>query len=191
MNHYPQDDIEVRLVPVGDPGLAYVRKSLADGLGLSAAVAPWVDGMSPRAVLPVGAVDDDALLFDRSLGTSATARLVTYVRERFEGALVVAELPMRRPEDPPFSGDEFVPIVRGSDVYATCVSDAASSSIVEDVMSSQDATFLYCAFVFSPDAPATAWLQGNATEIVDSREQILAVITGAYDGEGYVLLTAE
>ncbi len=132
-------------------------------------------------MVPQGAPAGSLLDFKHGgLGRAVVGDLAEWLVDRFPGAQLIVELPMRRPDDPegPFGASET--IAEGNDVFAVCMI-GESASAVESTLLEHDPTFMYNAFVLRGNAMAGAWLESGSARLA-------LVITGAYDGEGFVLL---
>lgn len=173
-------------VPAGEPGIRYVSGSLRQGLALGRAVASRIEGMTAEAIVPGDPPVERILEFDRGgLGPSVVGMLGSWLRSRFGGAALVVELPLWRPGDRVLAVDKFETAVIDQGVYATCCIDEAPDK-VEATITSADPAFMYHAMLF----PARSRVEisgrsGNWQERLANA--VLAVMVGAYDGEGFVL----
>jgi len=173
-------------IAVSNQALEYLKDSLADGLSLSRSATSRLTGLTAVALVPEGVSAERATDFKRGgLGRSVIADLAQLLVERFAGATLLLELPLWRGNDPGVVGGEFTVLICGEEVYAVCDLDGSLDS-AELTLRAADPSFMYNAFVIrhrngesGTQCPAE-WL-----EVEDSK--LVAVIVGAYDGEGFIL----
>ncbi|WP_069167110.1 hypothetical protein [Nocardia altamirensis] len=143
--------------------------------------------MQAIAMVPGGASDEGVLHFKYGgLGRAVVSELAEFIVDRFAGSLLIVELPMRRLSDPQGSIDRFETIVKGDEIFAICAIGETVAT-VEDALMAHDPTFLYNAFVLQ-GAAARSWVRSDADHCFPDSDEFPAVIVGAYDGEGFVLL---
>ncbi|GGK59983.1 hypothetical protein [Nocardia camponoti] len=182
----------VRIVSLDQSGRDFMRESLVHGLGL----ARGLSDETSRLHNVYAIVSEDANVlniceFRFAVGGFALPGFRNLIASRYAGRVLVLELPMRRPWDSPSGVDQFVPVVKSDDIFATCVI-GESDNVLDDVLRSQDTTFLYCGFVFR-DVPAVrAWVRSSDSISYSALASALeAVFVGAYDGEGILMLTKD
>ena len=172
--------------PVGHPGIHYVSSSLRQGLALGRVVATRVDGLAADA-LTAGVVPAERLLqFDHGgLGPSVVGILPSWLKEDVKDGILIVELPLWRPGDRVSEGDRFETIIADGDVYAVC-SIGEELDKIDATIRSADPAYMYHAMVFSSQSShelatrSGGWQERLANGLV-------AVLVGAYDGEGFVL----
>lgn len=172
--------------PVGVPGIQYVRGRLRQGLALSRAVANRIDGLNADA-LTVGAGPAEKLLqFDYGgFGSSVVGILPAWLKNCFKDGIMIVELPLWRPVDRVSTDDRLETVVADGDVYAACsLSDELDK--IDATIRSADPAYMYHAMIFRDHSSlelvmrSAGWRDGLA-------EGLVAVLVGAYDGEGFVL----
>lgn len=178
--------MSVITTPVGDPGIRYVSSSLRQGLTLGRVVANSVGGMTAVALTPGTGPTEKLLQFDRGgLGPSVVGILPSWLKNSFKDGLLIVELPLWHPVDRVFTDDDFETAIVDGSVYAICLlSDGLDK--IDATIRSADPAYMYHAMVFSGQSSSElvmrsgGWQEGLADGLV-------AVLVGAYDGEGFVL----
>lgn len=171
---------------VGQAGNHYVSSSLRQGLALGRVVATRVDELTAD-VLTAGPVAPERLLqFDHGgLGPSVVGFLPSWLKDRFKHGTLIVELPLWRPDDRVAARDQFETIAADGDVYAAC-SIGDGIDMINATIRSADPAYMYHAIVFSSQSSREL-----VTQSVGWRErltdEVVAVLVGAYDGEGFVL----
>lgn len=169
---------------VGARGIDYVKASFVDGLPLARNIGPRVTGRVALAYVPQEMPVDRVAEFARGgLGRSTLDELARHLADRYSNALLVVELPLLRP--PELGPDEGLRAC-GDDVYATA--DLRHGwELAGRTLRSADPAYLYNAFVLT--APVERDSSGCPDRWVSSgASDVLLTITGAYDGEGFVLV---
>jgi hypothetical protein len=111
--------------------------------------------------------------------------LARLLRERYAGELLIVELPLWRPNDPGIGNCEYETLVCGSEVYGA-IQLTDDIATIEVALRATDPSFSYNAFVikkYTSDLARTC----PAEWVASGSAGILAVLVGAYDGEGFVL----
>ncbi|WP_378741237.1 hypothetical protein [Nocardia brasiliensis] len=183
--------MNAELVAVGKPGHEFAAENLQYGLATSRAVKAQVAGMQAVAMVPPGNPEGNVLDFKHGgLGRAVAGDLAEWLVDRFAGSLLVVELPMRRVDDPEGPVEGFETVARGDDIFGVCTIGHPASA-VENALLGHDPTFLYGAFVLQQNETTRAWLNSDTDQLVSDPQQLLVVIVGAYDGEGFVLLSRD
>src|SRR5688500_2359459 len=86
---------------VGGQAIEYARVNLSDGLSLSRLSMPALEGMSAVALVPDRTSSDSVLDFKHGgLGRCDIGEVAAMLDREFQGAWLVLELPLWRPDDP-------------------------------------------------------------------------------------------
>lgn len=178
----------IKLVEVGAPGLEYVKASVLDGLSMGrAAVSSW-SSLTAMALVPPGAQSQQILNFRRGgLGRLDLAIVAYLLKETYPDATLFVELPLSRPGDPETADDGVHRVVRGSEVYAICSAGDPLSKI-EATLRSTDPSIIYNVLIVKRKEVEDQEALGNAAELFNFEGvDLVALLAGAYDGEGFVL----
>ena len=184
-----------QLPRIGPKGAVWVLEMLRSGLSLGKRVAELVDPDDLQIWAVIG-VDADAAALERFQGGLARGReaassvdmLAAVLCRDFGDADLIAENPISLPSEirPVFpTGGPPTMLVCGREVYFAC-SLAGEIELVEQTVFSHDNSFCYNGFVVEglPHDDAGAC----PTELLHSGGMsIHAIVSGAYDGEGYLL----
>ena len=184
------------LPTLGAPGRNWVLETLRDGLSLGRAVAAILshDEVSVHAVVG-GEVSTERLEQDFTEGLligpvagKATRRLADALNANFAGTHLVLELPEDRPSDRWYlypEGGTPSRMTCGEELYASCaIGDGGT--IIQHTLHYRDSVWGYNAFIVA-GLPADQISGCPTTLLQEGVVAIMAIIVGAYDGEGYLL----
>lgn len=172
-------------IEVSGQAIEYARVNLSDGLSLSQVSMPVLDGMSAVALVPDGASSERVLDFMHGgLGRCDINEVAAMLGREFQGASLVVELPLWRPDDPGIPDGAHSVIVCGDEVYAAC-SLGGPSAAIETTLRMADPSFMYRAFILMSETEFRE--DACPPDLVDSKAATVnAILVGAYDGEGFV-----
>lgn len=173
----------------GSAGVAgFVRSTLEQGLSVGRTLCDCLSG-SPS----IAAITDSPELQSRLrrpeagglIGKAvAPSELGSSVVGRWPRSLVVVEMPLARPGDPSVEAAHEIARVCADEVYAVARAGDGTQAVTR-VLEATDPAFGFVASILSDGPEAAGQLQ--ASDWLTSR-QLQAVLVGAYDGEGYLLL---
>lgn len=170
-----------------DQAFEYARARLLDGLSLSRSVVPLLVGATAVALVPEGVSEERVLDFrSGGLGHLELAEVAALLGRVYRDASLIVELPLWRPDD--VDAPDPVPriFVCNAEVYAFC-SLRDSLDDIEETLRVADPSFMYSAVIlehrveFGEMSSILDWLMAGTARVV-------AVLLGAYDGEGFLLM---
>lgn len=180
----------MKTIALGDVGIRYVWGSLRDVLPL-ARLAEDLLRLGTSFALASERFPENAVQDFRHGHRSACdiGDVAESLRRLFPHAWLAVGLPLVRPDDPWIS--EGRPQLRGElqidgpHAYAVCRLSAPRET-VEAVLRAHDPSFLYNAVIVEPAAQDETGVNLRQ-QVEEGLARIVAVLVGAYDGEGFVL----
>lgn len=180
--------MSVRTVAIGDVGLAYVEAAIRDGLSLAHSAKTVLVGMSATAFVPAEASDEKA--HDVNYGhlwTSDVDGVADSLGILFPDAWLAVELPLLRPDDPSILNRVTCLQVEGEEVFAVCRMSDSRETVVRTLRAS-DPSLLYVA-VLIHGGEAKEMARSVKRQVEEGNAEIVGVLVGAYDGEGFILVS--
>jgi hypothetical protein len=174
------------ITPIGEQGTRYLGSSLREGLTLSRVIASRVAGLTTDVLTASVPPAERLLQFDRGgMGPSAVDVLGAWLKDHFELGILVIELPLWRPDDLASGSDAFQAVAAEGEVYAVA-SIGDDLNKLDATIRCADPAYMYHAMIF-PDQSGRELLRRSDGWRERLADALVAVLVGAYDGEGFVL----